>query len=141
MIQLFNENLRLQQQLQELRSSSNQTNETQDLEALQRSMNYTLAQPVTQSNVYQQQQAQQQQQLLLQQQQAQRTQMLQQTVTQEEQQTLKYVCCGNCQQWLSAPRNATYVYCPGCEAVNNCNLVSLFFIILSPFTYSYSLLF
>ena len=27
--------------------------------------------------------------------------------------TVKYVCCGNCRQWLSSPRDATFVYCPG----------------------------
>jgi LSD1 subclass zinc finger protein len=39
-------------------------------------------------------------------------------------QTQKYVCCGGCKQWLSAPRDANLVYCPGCEAVNDCSLVS-----------------
>jgi hypothetical protein len=37
---------------------------------------------------------------------------------------LKYVCCGKCKQWLSAPLDAVYVFCPGCQSVNNCNLVS-----------------
>lgn len=37
---------------------------------------------------------------------------------------VKYVCCGECRQWLSAPNEATYVFCPGCKSVNNCNLVS-----------------
>lgn len=36
--------------------------------------------------------------------------------------TVKYVCCGSCRQWLSSPRDATFVYCPGCGAVNNCNV-------------------
>lgn len=33
---------------------------------------------------------------------------------------LKYVCCGSCRQWLSSPRDAAYVYCPNCQAINNC---------------------
>lgn len=35
---------------------------------------------------------------------------------------VKYVCCGSCRQWLSSPRDANFVYCPGCGAVNNCNV-------------------
>ena len=31
---------------------------------------------------------------------------------------LKYVCCGTCRTWLSAPVTAVYVKCPQCEAVN-----------------------
>jgi LSD1 subclass zinc finger protein len=33
--------------------------------------------------------------------------------TSNEQAVLKYVCCGSCRQWLSSPRDATFVYCPG----------------------------
>ena len=33
---------------------------------------------------------------------------------------LKYVCCGSCRTWLSAPNDASYVRCPGCDSVNNC---------------------
>lgn len=36
---------------------------------------------------------------------------------------VKYVCCGGCRQWLMAPRDAVYVVCSTCEAINNCNLV------------------
>lgn len=32
----------------------------------------------------------------------------------------KYVCCGMCRQWLQAPLEATYVYCPRCNACNDC---------------------
>jgi LSD1 subclass zinc finger protein len=39
-------------------------------------------------------------------------------------QGVKYVCCGGCRQWLLAPRDAVYVACGSCQAVNNCNLVS-----------------
>jgi LSD1 subclass zinc finger protein len=35
------------------------------------------------------------------------------TSTSNEQATLKYVCCGSCRQWLSSPRDAAFVYCPG----------------------------
>jgi LSD1 subclass zinc finger protein len=38
----------------------------------------------------------------------------------QQQRGLKYVCCGSCRQWLSAPIESQYVYCPGCESVNNC---------------------
>jgi LSD1 subclass zinc finger protein len=38
---------------------------------------------------------------------------------------VKYVCCGSCRQWLLAPKQAVYVVCSGCDAVNNCNLVPL----------------
>ena len=31
---------------------------------------------------------------------------------------IKYVCCGTCRTWLSAPVTATYVKCPQCDAVN-----------------------
>lgn len=31
---------------------------------------------------------------------------------------LKYVCCGTCRTWLSAPVTACYVKCPQCDAVN-----------------------
>lgn len=34
----------------------------------------------------------------------------------------KYVCCGNCRQWLQAPRTAMMVHCPTCGCVNNCEL-------------------
>ncbi len=34
----------------------------------------------------------------------------------------KYVCCGGCRQWLVAPRDAVYVACVSCQAINNCNL-------------------
>lgn len=34
----------------------------------------------------------------------------------------KYVCCGNCRQWLQAPRAAMMVHCPSCGCVNNCEL-------------------
>eukprot|EP00603_Paraphysomonas_imperforata_P003277 CAMPEP_0114435042 /NCGR_PEP_ID=MMETSP0103-20121206/12603_1 /TAXON_ID=37642 ORGANISM="Paraphysomonas imperforata, Strain PA2" /NCGR_SAMPLE_ID=MMETSP0103 /ASSEMBLY_ACC=CAM_ASM_000201 /LENGTH=455 /DNA_ID=CAMNT_0001605009 /DNA_START=87 /DNA_END=1454 /DNA_ORIENTATION=+ len=44
------------------------------------------------------------------------------TSTANEQASLKYVCCGSCRQWLSSPRDAAFVYCPGCGAVNNCNI-------------------
>ena len=33
---------------------------------------------------------------------------------------VKYVCCGRCRQWLRAPKEAVYVYCSSCDAVNNC---------------------
>ena len=33
---------------------------------------------------------------------------------------LKYVCCGSCRTWLSAPNDAAFVRCPGCDSVNNC---------------------
>lgn len=33
---------------------------------------------------------------------------------------VKYVCCGTCRQWLLAPRDATYVFCPQCRCINNC---------------------
>lgn len=46
-------------------------------------------------------------------------------------QTQKYVCCGSCKQWLAAPRDANLVYCPGCEAVNDCSLVCLLLVILA----------
>lgn len=35
---------------------------------------------------------------------------------------VKYVCCGGCRQWLLAPRDAVYVACGTCQAINNCNL-------------------
>ena len=31
---------------------------------------------------------------------------------------MKYVCCGTCRTWLSAPVTAVYVKCPQCDAVN-----------------------
>ena len=34
---------------------------------------------------------------------------------------VKYVCCGRCRQWLRAPKEAVYVYCSSCDAVNNCS--------------------
>ena len=36
-------------------------------------------------------------------------------------QTVKYVCCGSCRQWLTAPVESRYVFCPTCEHVNACN--------------------
>jgi LSD1 subclass zinc finger protein len=119
MSQLLNENLRLQQQLQTLRTSESSAplvDERQEIEALQRSMNYTLS-PHPLYNTQQQPQTQQVRSPPPVQQQHQEG-LAQQTASQT--QALKYVCCGNCRQWLSAPREATYVYCPGCEAVNNC---------------------
>lgn len=38
---------------------------------------------------------------------------------------VKYVCCGACRQWLLSPKDAVYVVCSRCEAVNNCQLVPL----------------
>lgn len=38
---------------------------------------------------------------------------------------VKYVCCGACHQWLLAPKEATYVVCSRCQAVNNCNLTPM----------------
>jgi LSD1 subclass zinc finger protein len=113
MSQLLGENLRLQQELQNFRSSNSATNETQEIEALQRSMNFTSSsrQQSTQQHPLQAQHSHQQPQQLAQQQ--------QQT---SHSQDAKYICCGNCRQWLSAPRDATYVYCPGCQAVNNCSM-------------------
>ena len=35
-------------------------------------------------------------------------------------QTIKYVCCGSCHQWLTAPVESRYVFCPTCEHVNAC---------------------
>jgi len=34
---------------------------------------------------------------------------------------VKYVCCGRCRQWLKAPKEAVYVYCQTCDAINNCS--------------------
>ena len=39
-----------------------------------------------------------------------------------QQEGKKFVCCGKCRQWLEAPREANYVFCPGCESINNCAL-------------------
>lgn len=36
--------------------------------------------------------------------------------------TDKYVCCGQCRQWLKVPVEVQMVHCPSCDAVNNCNL-------------------
>ena len=33
---------------------------------------------------------------------------------------IKYICCGVCRTWQSAPFEAAYVKCPSCEAVNKC---------------------
>lgn len=38
---------------------------------------------------------------------------------------VKYVCCGACRQWLLAPKEATYVVCSRCQAVNNCALTPM----------------
>lgn len=32
----------------------------------------------------------------------------------------KYICCGSCQQWISGPKLAKFVTCPGCSSVNDC---------------------
>lgn len=37
--------------------------------------------------------------------------------------TDKYVCCGQCRQWLKVPREVQMVHCPQCNVVNNCALV------------------
>jgi hypothetical protein len=44
-----------------------------------------------------------------------------QTNVQPPAQGVKFVCCGRCKQWLRAPKEAIYVYCQTCDAVNNCS--------------------
>lgn len=44
-----------------------------------------------------------------------------QASTDSSQLGVKYVCCGNCRMWLSAPINALLVKCPGCDSVNRCD--------------------
>jgi len=39
--------------------------------------------------------------------------------------TDKYVCCGQCRQWLRVPREVQMVHCPQCNVVNNCGLAEL----------------
>jgi LSD1 subclass zinc finger protein len=43
-----------------------------------------------------------------------------QAQTDSNKEGIKYVCCGSCRTWLSAPASAMFVRCPGCESVNNC---------------------
>lgn len=43
-----------------------------------------------------------------------------QAQTDSNKEGIKYVCCGSCRTWLSAPASAMFVKCPGCESVNNC---------------------
>lgn len=111
--------------MESLRNSrGSKTDESEEIEALQRSMNYTLS-PHPLYNQQTQSQQQIQRPNAVPAQTAAQVGTTQQNPVQSQQQTqqqMKYVCCGNCRQWLSAPRDATYVYCPGCEAVNNCAL-------------------
>lgn len=46
--------------------------------------------------------------------------LLQQRTPDQSGVALKYVCCGGCRIWLSAPSDAVYVKCPGCNSINNC---------------------
>lgn len=51
-----------------------------------------------------------------------------QAQTDSNKEGIKYVCCGSCRTWLSAPASAMFVRCPGCESVNNCEqLVRILF--------------
>lgn len=44
-----------------------------------------------------------------------------QASTDPSQPGVKYVCCGNCRMWSSAPINALRVKCPGCDSINKCD--------------------
>lgn len=48
---------------------------------------------------------------------------VQPAATQRAETRLKYVCCGSCSQWLQAPVDKTFVYCPQCGSVNDCSSV------------------
>jgi LSD1 subclass zinc finger protein len=122
MSDLVQENLRLQQQLQALQDSM-----AAGASSLVSPQQLHLQAEEERRLIQQQSQIQQQQEAYMAHQQAhrQRQQQQQQATSTAGDGSLKYVCCGNCRQWLSAPKDAVYVYCPGCQAVNNCAMVRI----------------
>lgn len=117
MSDLVVENLRLQQELQSLQDSMAPTSNSSTYYYQQQNLQQSQQQHRSQDYVQHPSNTQYTQHT----QQSQTSTVSNSTQQQQVQEHLKYVCCGNCQQWLSAPRDAMYVYCPGCEAVNNCS--------------------
>lgn len=98
--ELLQENSRLTQEVQHLRSLVAREQQTQSQLQNQQPTNYMAARsPITGTQVS--------------------------DTTNPPAAGVKYVCCGACRQWLLAPTEVSYVVCSRCQAVNNCNLTPL----------------